>query len=374
MKGYVRKRGNKWSYTVDIGREIETNKRKQKTKGGFSTKKEATAALNEVIYEFNKGTWIDSSDVLVKDFALDWFEGHSNKIRDTTAEQYRGKITKYIVPLLGHYKIQDLKPIHGEKFSKKLLELTGPSTAAKIYSITKLMLNRAVTLELISKNPFDKASIIKEKKRNLVTWTFEELNHFLNVVKTEDIFYHNVFATAAFTGMRKGEVLGLRRSDVDLKNNKLMITQSIAETKKEGVHISRLKTPSAYRQVAIDPFVTSILKEQIKKNNEMRVKFGPEYKDHDLIFCHLDGDLYRPTSLNRPFRKYINESGVPYIRFHDMRHTHATLLLELKVNPKIVADRLGHSSVKITLDTYSHPSLDVQADVANLFSKSTRKA
>jgi integrase len=373
MKGYVRKRGSKWSYTVDIGRDSQ-NKRKQKTKSGFNTKKEATAAMNEVIYELNKGTWIDSNDILMKYFAIDWIEGHQNKIRDTTAEQYRSKIKNYIIPLLGHFKLQDLKPIHGENFSKELLKLTGASTADKIYSITKLILNRAVTLEIINKNPFVNASVIKEKKRKLETWTFEELNHFLSVVKKKDSYYHNVFATAAFTGLRKGEVLGLKRSDVDLKNNKIMITQSIAETKKEGVHISRLKTPSSYRQVAIDSFVTSILKEQIKKNNEMKLKFGPEYKDFDLVFCHLDGDLFRPTSLNRPFKKYIELSGVPYIRFHDMRHTHATLLLELSVNPKIVADRLGHSSVKITLDTYSHPSLDIQADVANLFSKTTRKA
>lgn len=373
MKGYVRKRGNKWSYTVDIGRDSQ-NKRKQKTKSGFNTKKEATAAMNEVIYELNKGTWIDSNEILLKDFALEWIDGHQNKIRDTTADQYHSKIKNYIIPMLGHYKLQDLKPIHGEIFSKELLKVTGPGTADKIYSVTKLILNRAVTLEIINKNPFLKASVIKVKKKKMETWTFEELNHFLSVVKNKDSFYHNVFAIAAFTGLRKGEVLGLRRSDVDLKNNKITITQSIAETKKEGVHISRLKTPSSYRQVAIDSFVTSILKEQIKKNNEMRIKFGPEYKDYDLVFCHLDGEIYRPSSLNRPFRKYIDLAGVPYIRFHDMRHTHATLLLELKVNPKIVADRLGHSSVKITLDTYSHPSMEIQSDVADLFSKSTRKA
>jgi integrase len=371
VKGYVRKRGSKWSYTVDIGRDIN-NKRKQKTKSGFVTKKEAIAAMNELIYQLNKGTWIQPKDILLKDFATDWLEDRRHRLRDTTLEQYESKIKKWINPLMGEMKIQNIKPIHAQKFANQLLETLIPSTAKKIYSILKMIFKHAVSLEVISKNPLENVSI-QEKRNQVNTWTFEELNHFLNVVKKDDLFYYNVFATAAYTGLRKGEVLGIRRSDVDLKNHVITVTQSIAETKKEGVHISRLKTPSSYRQVAIDPYVTSILKEQIKKNNEMRLKFGPEYNDLDLVFCHLDGMMYRPTSLNRPFRKYIELSGVSYIRFHDMRHTHATLLLELNVNPKIVADRLGHSTVKITLDTYSHPSLNIQKDVAKMFTNAAQK-
>ena len=106
----------------------------------------------------------------------------------------------------------------------------------------------------------------------------------------------------------------------------------------------------------------------------MKIKFGQTYHDNDLIFCHLDGIPYRPTSINKPFKKFIALSGVPKIRFHDLRHTHATLLLEMNVNPKIVADRLGHSTVKITLDTYSHASMGLQSDVANMFSQKARKA
>lgn len=368
MKGYVRKRGNKWSYTVDTGKDPITGKRKQKTKSGFKTEKEAEAALNEVVYELNKGLYIEPQSILLKDFAEDWFENYKFQLRETTATQYRLKIRNWINPILGSFKVQDIKPIHAQMFSRKLLESCEPSTAHKTYAIAKLIMNHAIDMELINKNPLKSISI-KEKKRKVTTWSFEELEHFLKVVKKYDDFYYRVFAVTSYTGMRKGEVLGLKKSNVDFKNNKITIKESVAETKEKGVYLDRVKTPSSKRQVAIDSFIASILKEQIKKNNEYKIKLGPEYEDNNLIFCHPDGKIFRPTSLNRPFRKYIELSGVPYIRFHDMRHTHATLLLEMNVNPKIVSDRLGHSSVKTTLDTYSHASLEIQKDVADLFMK-----
>lgn len=372
MKGYVRKRGNKWSYTVDIGRDTETGKRKQKTKGGFATKKEATAALNDLIYEFNKGTWIQPRNILVKDFANEWLKNYKHQLRETTAEQYETKVRKWIIPILGDFKVQELKPIHAQMFSRKLLDSSMSSTAHKTYAIAKFMFKHAVDLEVIPKNPLANVSI-KEQKRQVITWSFEELKHFLEIVKKHDSFYYGVFAIAAYTGLRKGEVLGLRRIDVDFESGKLNIKQGLIETKEKGVQIGDLKTPASYRQVAIDSFVISILKEQINKNNIMKMKFGSEYRDQGIIFCHLDGVVYRPSSLNRPFRKFIELSGVPYIRFHDMRHTHATLLLELNVNPKVVSDRLGHSSVKITLDTYTHTSHEIQSGAADLFSKKARK-
>ena len=232
MKGYVRKRGNKWSFTVDMPRDPITGKRKQKTAGGFNTKKEAESELNQFLYEINKGTWIEPADVTVKEYASDWLEGYQYSLRDTTAEQYASKVKNWIIPLLGNYKIQDVKPIHAQTFSKKLLNEMEPSTAHKIYSITKLIFKHAVQMELISRNPFENVSLIKDKKKKVNTWSFEELKHFLSVVKKYDMFYYNLFTLAAYTGMRKGELLGLRRSNVDLTNNVISIKQSISETKK----------------------------------------------------------------------------------------------------------------------------------------------
>lgn len=373
MKGYVRKRGSKWSYTVDIGRDPVTNKRKQKTKSGFATEKEAQKALNEIIYELNKGIWIAPQKITVKDFALEWLSNYQHRIRTTTADQYRTKIEKWVIPLLGNFKVQDLKPIHAQRFTNQLLENMNENSAHKTYAITKLMLNHAVSLEIINKNPFANLSLVREQKRKVVTWSFDDLDHFLKITKKYDMFYYRMFATAAYTGLRKGELLALTKEQIDFEQKYITVAKSLFETR-EGVQLGELKTPSSYRKVAIDDFLINILKEQIAKNNEMKLKLGKEYIDNDIVFCHEDGMFYRPTSINRIFSRFIDKSGVSKIRFHDLRHTHATLLLELGVNPKVVADRLGHSSVKITLDTYSHVSLDLQKDVAEVFSKRIKNA
>jgi len=380
MRGYVRKRGNKWSYTVDVGKDPITGKRKQKTKGGYDTEKEAEAALNETIYELNKGLYVEPQKIIMKDFATDWYDGYKHNLRTTTSEQYDAKIKKWIIPILGHYKVQDIKPVHGQMMIKRLLTELKPNTAHKVLAITKMILTYAVDLEIIIKNPFTKTTL-KNPKRDVDTWDFDDLQHFLKVTKRYEPFYYGIFAVAAYTGLRKGEILGLSKSSVvseyDRKSrktkHKIIVKQSVAETKEKGVYLDKVKTPSSYRHVAIDSFIYTILDEQIKKNNELKLKFGPDYQDNDLIFCHKDGVIFRPSSLNRPFRRMIERSGVPYIRFHDLRHTHATLLLEMNTNPKIVADRLGHSSVKITLDTYSHTSVDMQMDIADQFSTMARK-
>ncbi|MFJ8256555.1 tyrosine-type recombinase/integrase [Peribacillus asahii] len=320
----------------------------------------------------NKGTYVKPQNIVFKDFALEWFDGYKHNLRDTSTERYKSKINNWIIPILGNYKLQDIKPVHGQMMVKKLLETLEPVTAHKTVTITKMILRHAVDLELIIKNPFVKISV-KEKKKDIVTWSFEELTHFLDITKKYNEFYFGVFAIAAYTGLRKGEILGLEKSDIDFDNNKITVKQSVAEITEKGVYLDKVKTPSSYRQVAIDSFISSILKKQINKNNQLKLKLGENYKDYDLIFCHPDGRIYRPSSLNRPFRNFIKQSGVPYIRFHDLRHTHATLLLKMNVNPKIVADRLGHSSVKITLDTYSHSSIEMQTEVAENFSKLARK-
>lgn len=373
MKGYVRKRGNKWSYTVDIGKDPISGKRKQKTKSGFKTKKEAESALNEVVYEVNTGEWIAPKDILLKDFANDWMKSYRHRLRETTAEQYESKIKNWIIPIMGHYKVQDIKPVHAQMFSSKLLEQMNENTAHKIYSISKLIMNHAVNLELINKNPLSSISMVKQQKRKVTTWSFEELEHFLKIAKKHHIFFYRMFVVAAYTGLRKGEILGLSKDDIDWGKKTIRITQSVSETKK-GVQLGELKTPSAYRTVTLDDFVISILKEQVSKNNEMKLKQGSHYQDNQLVFCHEDGVIYRPTSINRVFKRFVERSGVPFIRFHDLRHTHATLLLELGVNPKVVSDRLGHASVKITLDTYSHVSLNLQSEVADIFSKRVKNS
>ncbi|TYS68692.1 site-specific integrase [Sutcliffiella horikoshii] len=379
MKGYFRKRGDKWSFTVDVGRDPLTGKRKQKSRSGFKTKKEAEKSLNEMIYELDKGTYFEPNNILFKDFAWEWFDNHKHRLKVTTEEQYYSKIKNHIIPFLGHYKLSDIKPVHGQAFTKHLLSIMKQSTAHKVFSITNYILYGAVTLELIQKNPFKNVTKPKDSRGKIDTWDFEELNAFLNFAKTykdgfrDNPFYYRIFTVAAYTGMRKGEILGLRKQDVDFEAKKLNLRKSVIETKKAGVSTGELKTLASYRQISIDDLLCSILKEQILKNNSNKLRLGAAYQQNGLIFCREDGAPFRPSTINKPFKIFIKKSGVKDIRFHDLRHTHATLLLKLGVNPKIVSERLGHSNVKITLDIYSHVTSDMQEDTMFRFSEKLSK-
>lgn len=373
MKGYVRKRGKTWSYTVDIGRDPVTNKRKQKTKSGFKTKKEAEKALNELNYEIGNGLWIEPTKITFTEFANEFLVSHKPNIRQVTFERYASTVKRQLIPFFGNMKLQDLKPIHGQKFKDEYIKKYKVSTMRKTITFLKQILNHAVELELINKNPFEKLSVSAKRKSSLHVWTAAQLNKFLAAAKEYDRFYYNVFAFAAFTGMRKGEVLGLARMNIDFSNNVITLKQSVVESQ-DGIKLSLLKNESSYRQIAINDVCVEVLKSQIERNQQYKKLFKKEYQDNGLIFCKENGSIFRPTNLNRHFRKICKLAGVPEIRIHDLRHTHATILLELKVNPKLVADRLGHSSIKMTLDTYSHSSISMQSNVAELFEKRVKES
>ncbi|UAT29483.1 site-specific integrase [Bacillus badius] len=361
MKGYIRKRGSSYSFTVDIGRDPITGKRKQKTKSGFKTKKEAQSALNETLYQLDKGLYIKPSKMTVREYVDMWTENKALYLRPTTAEQYESKIKKWIVPYLGEYLLEDLKPIHGQEFVKFLLNSLSSETAHKVFAITNSILYDAVKLQILSQNPFRYVEKPKKNKTQVSTWSIEDIKKFLEATK-KDEFYYPLFVTSLFTGMRKGEILGLTREDIDFENRVIEVKRAVSETKKHGVQLGEVKTTNSVRRIAINELTISVLRKRAALMSERKLGLGNSYNPHNLLFCNPDGGIFRPSSVNRPFRNYIKKAGVPYIRFHDTRHTHATLMMQLGINPKMVAERLGHATVKITLDTYSHVTSDMQKE------------
>lgn len=371
MKGYIRKRGATYSYTVDIGRDPITGKRKQKTKGGFKTKKAAQEALNELVYEVNKGVYIVDNKSTFEEVANEWLDNYRIRWEQTTYETTSRCAKKWVIPYFKDMKIQDVKVVHGQRFMTYLSESElANSYIKRVFNVAKQIFNYAVDLELIAKSPLIRVPVPSERsyQSDLSTWTFEEANRFLKAAITDRPFYHNVAAVAIFTGMRKGEIMGLRKQDVDFTQKTIKVEQALHETKDHGLYFGPPKTASSKRTIYFDENVERVLKNQIKRNAELKLALGAAYNDHDLIFCREDGDPYRPSSFNRPFNRLTKKAGVPQIRFHDLRHTHATLLLELGTNSKLIAERLGHSDVKITLNTYSHVTPNMQADAINAFS------
>lgn len=159
--------------------------------------------------------------------------------------------------------------------------------------------------------------------------------------------------------MRRGELLGLKWKNLDLVEGKISVTETLIYDER-GFRFTEPKTSGSKRLISIDPTLCKEFKSYKAKQNEFKLAIGKSYEDHDLVFCRENGQPIYPRTLTTIFERVVKTSQVPKIRFHDLRHTHATLLLKLGINPKIASERLGHSSIKTTLDTYSHVTLDMQ--------------
>lgn len=214
---------------------------------------------------------------------------------------------------------------------------------------------KAVKWKLIKINPVADSSpppIRNTKVKNL--WTKEETNRFLQVVNDQGV--SSLYVTAIFTGMRRGENLGMKWSDIDFDAGTIHVQRSLTRTKSNGLILKDVKTKSSNRIIVISNYVLQILRDKKTKLDIMREKLGHVYSDHDLVNCTDDGKPIDPRNLLRQFYRLLEEADVRKITFHDLRHLHATVLMALGENPKVVSERLDHNRVQVTLDTYSHVS------------------
>lgn len=373
MKGYFRKRGDKWSFTVDVGNDPSTGKRIQKTKGGFKTKKAAQEACAELITELTKGIYVDPKDLLFKDLVEEWLELSKVRVKDTTFKNYFRAAGTRIIPSLGQMKVKDINHATIQKYINELMEegLT-PRYIEYLFTVINGSVEHGVKTERLVKNPLQYVEVPRPRRRTHITWSIEEINRFLHFAKFGNPIYFISLKIAIHTGMRRGEVLGLMWKDVNLKEQKISVTQSLIYDD-EGFRFSDLKTASSKRLISIDDDLTAELKQYKAQQNQFKLALGSEYHDLDLVCCREDGRPIYPRTLAIHFESVIKKSGVPKIRLHDLRHTHATILLKLGENPKVVSERLGHSTVSMTLDTYSHVTPDMQEKAADKFGDALKK-
>ncbi len=203
-------------------------------------------------------------------------------------------------------------------------------------------------------------------------WTPEQLSQFLNSTLGER--FRPIFVLLATTGLRRGEVVGLRWRDVDLDGARLSVVNTF--TTVNGVMLeSTVKTAKSRRQVSLDSVSVAVLRAHRLRQNEERLFLGAAWQDHDLVFTEANGAPLHPDKLTVRFRKLVDERDLPRVRLHDLRHTRATLALRAGIHPKVVSERLGHATTRITLDLYSHvaPELDQEAaeKVAGLLTLTT---
>jgi integrase len=370
VRGRVHRRGKSWAYVVDVGHDAVTGKRRQRTKSGFATRKAAEEGLRALLTSVAEGSYVARSDLTVADFLREWHETMQAQLRESTWCSYRVVVDR-LIRQVGGVRLQELTPMQLEAAYAKLGQAGGrngralsPKTVRNCHIVMHRALSDAARLGLVSRNVASIARPPAMDRVEVVTWTAEDLLAFLDHVSGDRLFA--AYVVLGTTGMRRGEVLGLRWSDVDLGSGRLSISQTL-QSVQHRIVFTTTKTNRSRRTVALDPTTVEVLKVYRTRQLEERLAVGSAWQgSHDLVFCLEDGSPLHPQSFTRQFKRHVTEAGLPELRGpHNLRHTWATLALKAGVHPKVVSDRLGHSTIAITIDTYSHVAPGLDEDAAN---------
>lgn len=361
MKGTIRKEGSSWSYLVCIGKDNLTGKYKYKRKRGFRTKKECEVALAQLITELEKGISLENDKIILSDYLDYWMETYvKSNCSPSTYKRYKLSIND-IKKYLGAIKLSKINPLMIEKFYRDVLEdkKISSNTLLKTHRTFHLSLKHAQQWQLINTNPCDLVTKPKETKKEIDFWNPTMVKEYLN--KLSGHWIYNITYLACHTGMRVGELCGLRWEDVDLRNGVISVTSQLQRVDGK-LTLTELKTKNAKRQISLYPSTIEFL-QKIKKTSKV-IKLD-EFKSNtnDFVFHWDDGRPMDPHYISQNFKESLEYCGIDdIITFHGTRHTHATMLLKAGTNIKVISKRLGHSNVAFTMDTYVHVNLDMQKE------------
>jgi integrase len=368
MRGCIHPRGkNKWLLAYDIGPGPD-GKRQQRYKTVHGIKKVAERELTRILHELATGSYIEPSKTTVAEYLDQWLETYAKtNVCGTTLERYTGIIEKHLKPALGTHVIGKLQPLHIQSYyaeavkSGHLRKAGGLSarTVIQHHRVLRRALLQAVRWQIISRNPVDAVEPPRLEKKEMSVPTDESVQKLLEVSGCTK-FYLPILL-AASTGMRRGEILALKWGDVDLDEGLASIRRSLEQTR-AGLRFKEPKSGKA-RVVVLSTMTVEALQQHRVDQELHKMLFGSDYHNDELICARPDGQPMVPDNFSREFRDIVTKAKIRHTRFHDLRHFHATALMGRNVHPKVVSERLGHSTVGITLDLYSHclPSMQIEA-------------
>jgi len=367
------KQGYKWKVTEEAPRDPISGKRRQITRRA-DTKKEALAKIDEAFKKLQKQdngeVSADLTEITVKDLFARWFElTMKRKIKETTFKEYTNAVNYRIVPVLGDYQVKKLNTLLLQKFINDLTdEGLSPRYIEYLNTILYGALDAARKWKIIQTNPLIDVDKPRPRRVEQKTWSVKEMHIFLDVTKLTNPRLYALIHTALFTGCRRGEILSLTWDDLDIENQYLNVDKSLIYNK-DGYKFSTTKSQSSNRVIKIGDSAINVLKGWKAQQNKMKMALRNSYEDLNLIFATQTGKPIYPRSLTTEFNKAIKIANVPKIRFHDTRHTHATICLEAGMTLKEVQERLGHSSIKTTGDVYAHVTESMKEKSVDLLEK-----
>ncbi|MBB6019054.1 integrase [Paenibacillus sp. JGP012] len=352
MKAHKDEKTGTWYFVVSAGKD-EDGKRRQIRRRGFKTEKEALRELRKILQQVDENTYVKKSNLKYVDFLKnEWLPSKEVTLRSVTYKTYRSNIVNHIQPYFENQEMERITAAAIEKFYVHLLKETGLSERSiqDIQKLIKSSFKTAVKRKYLAYNPAEDAGAPKVHHKEMKVWNLDDVNKFLESAKEDTLYI--VFLLALTTGMRQSEILALRWKDIDFDENVLRVRQTLSHNGKTLIQAT--KTKSSARAITLVPQLIPELKKQQRINIKEKLAANFDYEDHDLVICTSSGKPINPRNLLRNFYRLMFKADVPQIRFHDLRHTVASLMLAQNINPKIVKEILGHSDIRVTLDTYSH--------------------
>lgn len=334
------------------------------------TRKEVQEKLKIALYEQQQGMLVTGPQQKVGQFLAHWVENvHKQSVRSRTYERYEEIVRLHLVPEIGHHHIQKLAPQHLQAlYKKKLDDGLSATTVISFHNLLHKALETAVRWNLIARNPCDLVSPPRKKRFEIQPLNMQQIRQFLAVIRGHR--QEALFILALATGMRRGELLALKWQDLDLERGSLQVRRILTRIPTKlpgrGFEEAEPKTDRGRRSIVLPYFVVDALKQHRLKQLEAKLKVGPAWQDLDYVFCTSIGTHLHPDrDVLVVLKLFLDKAGLPNIRFHDLRHSSATMLLGMKVHPKIVQEILGHSQIAITMDIYSHVLPTMQEEAMN---------
>jgi len=378
VKGHIRERSpGHWAIIVDV-RDPLTGKRRRKWHSFRGGKRAAEVECARLIAENNAGLFFEPSKVTVAAFLDRWLDHMRSQITPKSHERYGDLVRKNITPLLGAVSLRKLTPVHiSDCYTKALASGRrnrdgglSASIVTYMHRILKQSLAQAVLWQLLPRNPADAVKPPRAERPQITTYDISQTATLVDSLRGTRLLVPVLLAVMC--GLRRGEIVALRWRHIDLAAGKISVVES-AEQTTTGV---RYKSPKSGRgrSVALSPTIVEELRAHRMKQAEELLRLGVRATDDTFVYTREDGEPMQPRSLSRAWILAVARIDLPRIRFHDLRHAHATHLLASGVHPKVASERLGHSQIGITLDLYSHVLPGMQEDAAARVDDALRQA
>lgn len=354
----------RWMARLNLG--YDANGKRQRKCFYGKTRKEVAAQLVAAQRDLQQGLPVAVERQTIAQFLDRWLNDVAkHTVRASTFESYGRRIARDIVPLLGRTALAKLTP---QDFTRLYSALLGrglsPRTVQYDHAVLHRALEQAVRWNLIPRNPADAVDAPRPKRPEIRVLSPEEIGRFLPVSREDRL--HALYLLALMTGMRQGELLGLKWADLDWQAGALHVRRQATRTKANGIGFSDPKTSKARRTIPLPVSVVDELRRHRTAQLEQRLLAGQDWTDLDLVFPNAVGKpIEKQNLMRRSFKPLLERAGLPPIRFHDLRHSAATLMLSQGDNPKVVQERLGHAAIGITLDVYSHVLPSMQRESAD---------